>query len=146
MKERHLWGDLSDESFRQERMVLERQFKALAPAPSPGHMLNLERAAVLLHDLPALWCHPGVTDQQQEALVNELLERAVLSGQKLVAIEPMSEYRPLFAYLAVNRWKNRMAESTRPDTFLPLLLLYKQRGVDSPLWCGGRRHSLQLSL
>ena len=102
-------------------MVLERQLKALAPAPSPGHMLNLERAAVLLHDLPALWCHPGVTDQQQEALVNELLERAVLSGQKLVAIEPKSDYRPLFAYLAVNRWKNRMAESTRPDhSYSPL--------------------------
>ena len=115
LRKQHLWGDLSDESYRQERMVLERQLKALAPAPSPGHMPNLERAAVLLNDLPALWCHPGVTDQQQEALVNELLERVVLSGQKLVAIEPKSDYRPLFAYLAVNRWKNRMAESTRPD-------------------------------
>jgi len=116
LRKEHLWGDLSDESYREERTALERRVKALALAPTTIQMPNLDRAATLLNDLPVLWSHPGVTDQQREALVDELLEKAVLLGQRIIAIEPKSAYKPLFAYLAVNRWKNRLVEPTRPTS------------------------------
>jgi hypothetical protein len=34
-------------------------------------MPNLERAAQLLKDLPALWQHPGVTNKQRESLIQD---------------------------------------------------------------------------
>ena len=36
---------------------------------------NLERAAELMNDLPALWTHPGTTDQQREQLVPTILNQ-----------------------------------------------------------------------
>ncbi|MBI4311717.1 MAG: recombinase family protein [Chloroflexi bacterium] len=114
LRKQHLWGDISDEDYRRDRDVLERQLKALAPPGAKVHLPNLERAAGLLNDLPALWAHPGVSNEQREALGQELLERAIISGGTLVAIEPRAAYRPLFGYLA-NQWKNCLPKPTRPD-------------------------------
>ena len=61
---------------------------------------NLERAAELMNDLPALWTHPGTTDQQREQLVSELLAQAQVRGKELVAVEPKARYQPLFGYIA----------------------------------------------
>ena len=72
--------------------------KAFDTGETPAALPNLERAAQLLNDMPALWSHPGVTDEQREALVREMFEQVRLRGTDLVAIEPKPEYQPLFAY------------------------------------------------
>ena len=76
----------------------------------PVHLPNLERAAALLDNMPALWTHPGTTDEQRETLVRELLERAYIKETKLVAIEPRPMYLPLFAYLATEGVRNGRGE------------------------------------
>ena len=58
---------------------------------------NLERAARLLEDLPALWLHPGVTHEQREALVRDLFHPITIDGKEFVSIEPQPAYIPLFA-------------------------------------------------
>ena len=78
LRKQHLWGDLTDEGYRVERQVLQRQLKALTPPRAPVHLPNLERAATLLNDLPAMWVHPATSDRQRESLVQELLERATV--------------------------------------------------------------------
>lgn len=99
LRKQHLWGDLTDEQYRAERLVLERRIKALGPAPDVAAPLpDLERAAALLADLPALWSHPGVEDRQREVLVRELLERVDVAGGRLIAFTPKEPFKPLFAY------------------------------------------------
>ena len=100
LRKQHLWGDLSDKEYRREREGLERRLKLVA-TPVQSHQLpNLERAAGLLRDLPALWLHPGVTDGQRETLVREVFRRITIDGKDFVSIEPKAEYVPLFAVIA----------------------------------------------
>ena len=98
-RKQHLWGDITDEEYRQQKQDLERQLKPLVQLPAPVHLPNLERAAQLLADLPALWKHPGVTDEQREAFVGEMFHQVRLRGRELVAIHPKPVYQPLFAYM-----------------------------------------------
>jgi hypothetical protein len=73
----------------------------LVATPVQSHQLpNLERAAGLLHDLPALWLHPGMTDGQRETLVREVFRRITIDEKDFVSIEPKAEYVPLFTGIA----------------------------------------------
>ena len=74
--------------------------KLVDNAVKPLRLPNLERAAGLLRDLPALWLHQGVTDGQQETMVREVFRRITIGGKDFVSIEPKSEYVPLFAVIA----------------------------------------------
>ncbi len=102
LRRQHLWSDLSDQEYRQERQILERQLKLLAPPSTAVQLPNLDRAAQLIDDLPALWGHPGVTDEQREALIKETFVRILVEGRTIVGIEPKSSYTPLFATIIKN--------------------------------------------
>ena len=71
--------------------------------PVPPQVPNLERAAKLLADLPALWLHPGVTHEQRENLVREVFHRITIDGKEFVSIEPQPAYVPLFATMVVSQ-------------------------------------------
>ena len=62
-------------------------------------MPNLDKAAQLLKDLPALWQHPGVTDEQRQEFSREVFEEIRLDGREIVAVRPKAQYVPLFAYV-----------------------------------------------
>jgi site-specific DNA recombinase len=100
LRKQHLWGDLSDEEYRQERIALERQIKLVSPSSQPKQLPNLERASELIKNMPALWSHPGVTDEQRESLIKELFVQIEIDGDKITSIEPKSNYAPLFATIA----------------------------------------------
>ena len=55
LRKQHLWGDISDDYYRRDRIVLERQIKSMTPDHLYANLPNLERAAQLMNDLPALW-------------------------------------------------------------------------------------------
>ena len=63
---------------------------------------NLDRAAELLQNLPALWEHPGVTQDQRRELAREVFDEIRIRDGKLEAVKPQPKYVPLFAY---NLWK-----------------------------------------
>ena len=109
LRKQHLWGHLTDEEYRAERLSLQRQLKAFTPPPAPFRLPNLERAATLLNDLPAMWVHPATNDRQRESLVQELLD---VSGTSLVGVEPRPVYQPLFGYIMAGRGRNRPLGST----------------------------------
>ncbi|MFC1945470.1 recombinase family protein [Chloroflexota bacterium] len=101
LRKQHLWGDISDNDYRRERTALERELKIATPHPTPAHLPNLERAAQLLNDLPALWSHKGVTNKQRESLVQEVFTKITINGKMLVSIEPKPAYAPLFASIFI---------------------------------------------
>jgi DNA invertase Pin-like site-specific DNA recombinase len=103
LRKQHLWGDILDDEYRSERTLLERQLKVTNPEPRFPALPNLERAAQLLNDLPVLWSHQGVTNEQREALVQEVFERIIIDGKALVSVEPKSAYLPLFAAMQVQK-------------------------------------------
>ena len=96
---------LSDQEFKTEYQALQRQKRALELKPSLQSTPNLDRAAELLRDLPALWEHPGVTQDQRRELTREVFDEIRLWNGKLVAVKPRSEYAPLFAY---SIWKESL--------------------------------------
>ena len=104
LRKQHQWGDLSDQEYRREREPLERQLKLVARPPTlPLQLPNLEQAARLLEDLPALWLHPGITHEQRESLVREVFRRISIDGKEFVSIEPQAAYVPLFATLVADQ-------------------------------------------
>ncbi|MCH7552522.1 MAG: recombinase family protein [Chloroflexi bacterium] len=103
LRKQHLWGDISDEKYQCERQVMERQLKLVARPSEPPQLPNLERAAQLLEELPALWLHAGVTDEQREALVREVFHRITIDEKEFVSIEPQPAYVPLFATMLTGR-------------------------------------------
>ena len=98
LRKQHLWGAVSDEEFQAEFQSLKRQPSALEPRPSSPETPDLERAAQLLRDLPALWQHPGVTPEQRRELVREVFEEIRLREGEVSAVQPRPLYAPLFAY------------------------------------------------
>ena len=102
LRKQHLWSDITDEEYRDQRHRIESQLRSLAPRQPVLHLPNLERGAQLLQDLPALWVHDGVSDQQREEFVGELFATASINGNTLVALEPKLQYGPLFAYLVAD--------------------------------------------
>ena len=118
LRKQHMWGDIDDDEYRQERIPLERQLKLAAPTPRTFKVPNLERAAELLNDLSTLWSNPGVTLEQQEALVREVFSRVTIDGKMFTSIEPKPVYAPLFASMAVNEgYGYRALEPTPTPTF-----------------------------
>ncbi len=61
---------------------------------------------IVCHDLPALWDHPGVTQQQRRDLAREVFDEIRLRDGKLVAVKPQPEYAPLIAYSIWNEGQN----------------------------------------
>ncbi len=98
LRKQHLWGVIGDAEFKAEHQALELQKRGLEPKPSMRLTLDLDRAAELLGDLPALWEHPGVTPEQRRDLTREVFDEVRLREGKLVAVKPRAEYLPLFAY------------------------------------------------
>jgi DNA invertase Pin-like site-specific DNA recombinase len=103
LRKQHLWGDISDDEYRQERTALERQLKIVSHDPVPAHLPNLERLAQLLNDLPELWSHPAVTNGQREALIQEVFRKVTIDGTSLISIEPKPVYVPLFATMCMQK-------------------------------------------
>ena len=98
LRKQHVWNLLNDQDFKSEYQALQRQRRVLEPKPSERSTPNLDRAAELLRDLPALWEHPGVTQEQRRDLAREVFDEIRLRDGKLVAVKPRSQYAPLFAY------------------------------------------------
>ncbi|MFC1944660.1 hypothetical protein ACFLX5_04120 [Chloroflexota bacterium] len=122
LRKQHLWSDITDEEYQKEKQELKRQLKALMLASVPVHLPNLERAAQLLADIPTLWKHPRVTDEQREAFVREMFQQVRVRGKDLAAIEPNPTYQPLFAYMITTRVVRKCrGERTPTITFLPHL-------------------------
>ena len=98
LRKQHVWDVISDQEFKAEYQVLQRQRRALEPKPTAASTPNLDRAAELLQNLPALWKHPGVTQDQRRELALGVFDEIRIRDGKLVAVKPQPEYLPLFAY------------------------------------------------
>lgn len=98
LRKQHLWDAISDEAFKAEYQALQRQRRALEPKLSQHPTPNFDRAAELLRDLPSLWEHPGVTQEQRRELTKEVFDEIRIREGKLVAVKPRPDYAPLFAY------------------------------------------------
>ncbi len=94
---------IGDQEFKSEYQALERQRKGSEPKPVVRLTPNLDRAAELLQNLPALWEHPGVTQNQRRDLTREVFEEIRFREGKLVSVQPRPQYAPLFAY---SLWKD----------------------------------------
>ena len=105
LRKQHLWGVIADEDFKKQYQGIERQKKALLTPTVSALTPNLDRAATLLRDMPALWQHPGVTPEQQRDLAREVFQELRLKEGRLVAVTPRPEYAPLFAY---NIWSQNV--------------------------------------
>ena len=102
LRKQHLWSVISDQEFKSEHQALKRQKRGLEPTRKV-RTPNLDRAAELLNNLPALWEHPGVTQTQRRDLAREVFEEIRIREGMLVVVKPRSEYAPLFAY---NIWRD----------------------------------------
>ena len=121
LRKQHLWGDLSDETYRRERETLNRQLKLTNGPDQPTQLPNLERSARLLEDLQTLWHHPGVTHEQREKLVREVFHRITIDGKDIVSIEPKTAYAPLFASIVTDQkfgyWESESPPSPPTPNF-----------------------------
>ncbi len=97
LRKQHMWGDLDDAEYRQEKQELERQENVIPMPVIHADSLNLDRAGKLLSEVGSLWEHPGVSDLERESLIKELFEEMHLRGSNLVSIKPKPQYLPLFA-------------------------------------------------
>ncbi len=122
LRKQHLWGDVSDEKYQIEKKVLERQLKLAALPSRPTQLPNLDRAAEPLEDLPALWLHEGVTDEQREALLPEVFHRITIDGKDLASIQPNPAYVPLFATMLTHQQLGYRAVESTPSPNTPILL------------------------
>ena len=98
LRKQHLWGAISDDTFKEEFRELEHQRRAWTTPPPQTRTLDLDKAADLLKQLPALWQHPGVTLEQRRELVREVFEEIRIREGALVAVKPRPSYTPLFGY------------------------------------------------
>jgi DNA invertase Pin-like site-specific DNA recombinase len=98
LKKQHLWGAVTDQEFKDGFRDLQQQRRTLVPRQSPRSAPNLDRAAKMLQDLPALWQHPGVSAEQRRDLARVVFEEIRLQDGHLTAIKPQPQYAPLFAY------------------------------------------------
>ena len=98
LRKQHLWDEIGDEDFNAENQALQCQRRGLEPKLSQRSTPNLDRAAELLRDLPALWEHPGVTLEQRRDLAREVFDEIRIREGKLVGVKLRPHYAPLFAY------------------------------------------------
>ena len=98
LKKQHLWGAVDHKEFQAELAELRRQRREVEARILPRDAPNLDRAAQLLRDIPALWEHPGVTPEQRRELAKEIFQEIRVAKGELVAVTPRPQYAPLFAY------------------------------------------------
>ena len=98
LRKQHLWGAVTDQDFKDGFKDLQRQRRSLAPRPAARTAPNMEQAAKMLQDLPALWQHPGVTAEQRRDLARVVFEEIRFRDGRLTAVKPQPQYAPLFAY------------------------------------------------
>lgn len=98
LRKQHLWGAIGDEEFREQFRALESQRRGLATLPAPIRLPNLKRAAQLLRDLPSLWKHPGISQEQRQEVTREVFQEVRLKSGRITAVRPAPQYAPLFAY------------------------------------------------
>ena len=103
LRKQHLWGAVSDAEFQSEFKVLEQQRRSLSSQKRSIDGPDLDRAAQLLKDLPALWSHPGVEGAQRKELAHEIFEQVRVRGSRLVAVTPRDRFAPLFAHAVTSR-------------------------------------------
>ena len=109
LKKQHLWGAIGDDEFKTEHRGFQRQIRNMEASAPPPITPNLDRAAQLLQDLPALWRHPGVTPEQRRELAREVFLEIRLREGRLVAVKPKPSYQPLFAY---SLWSQKLVGGT----------------------------------
>ena len=80
---------------------MRRELQAVKAASPLVQIPNLRRGTELLNELPVLWQHPGVQDDQRQRLLLETFEEVRIWGKDLTAIRPKPQYAAHFAYLAV---------------------------------------------
>jgi len=70
--------------------------------------------------MPVLWPYPGVTHEQREELVREVLYRITIDGKEFMSIEPKAPYALLFPFIVTSGkfgyWEPNSGPST--DTLL----------------------------
>ena len=103
LRKQHLWGAVTDQEFKDGFRDLQRQCQSLAPRPSSQTVPDLEMAAEMLKNLPALWQPPGVTTEQRRDLAREVFEEIRIQDGHLTAVKPHPQYAPLFAYALWSR-------------------------------------------
>ena len=103
LRKEHLWGHIPDDEYRKQWADLDGQLQAAKPVARLNAFPDMQRAAELLNNLPALWSHEGVTAKQRESLVQEVFENIIIDGKALVAVKPKATYQPLFAAMSVQK-------------------------------------------
>jgi len=110
LRKQHLWEAVSDEEFKVEHRALRHRLMALEPPLNESITPDLDRAARLLMDLPALWQHPGVDEGQRRDLAREVFQELRLRKGILVAVKPRADYALLFAYSV---WRHNVVGGNR---------------------------------
>jgi hypothetical protein len=81
-----------------------------------------------------LWSHEGVTDAQREELIQEVFTSITIDGKTLFAIEPKSQYAPLFVHIAMQSHVGYGGLDSSPyhntQLYLPSGILVKTRLLD----------------
>jgi hypothetical protein len=87
----------------QEKLILNRkeQNRLKVLNQIEGKKLTVDRAAQLLANFPALWDHPGVTNQQRESMIGETFDEIRLRGHSLVAVKPKPEYHGISTFICL---------------------------------------------
>jgi len=85
LKKQHLWGAVTDEAFKSQYREFQIQLSRLNQEAEADASLgpDLERAGQLLKNLPVLWQHPGVTNEQRRDFAREVFNKVVLSSGKI---------------------------------------------------------------
>ena len=52
---------------------------------------------------PALWLHPGVSNEQRQSLIKEVFSKITINGKDFISIEPKPVYAPLFATMLLDK-------------------------------------------
>ena len=124
LRKQHLWGDLTDKAYRQERVTLERQMKLVSPPTLSRHIPNIERSAEILKNMPILWSHAGVNDEQRESFLREIFTQITIDGKRITSIEPKSNYAPLFATMVLNPKSGYSVTESPPSPPTPPILAF----------------------
>ena len=102
LRDLFLWEDISENEYRQQREKLQR---TLAEVPqdesAPFDLADHHRAATLLGDFGNLWNHPGVSDEQRKAFIEEVFEQIQIDELGIRAVRLAEIYLPLLAVCAV---------------------------------------------
>jgi hypothetical protein len=100
LKKLFVFGDITDLEYKAERDQLQTKLAALKPLRLP----DLEEAGRLLEDFGVIW--DAATERERKQILQTLLNVVYLdSGERgpVVAIEPKSEFSPLFNLGQISR-------------------------------------------